>query len=120
MYYYILHLANLVANLVVQCQTVRWVKNYVQQSSVTKMLLNLKLWDLTERQTDVSLSLVFKIVHNLVLIEAIKYVKLQRNLINLQQILVNKKYYEMSFFPHTVKDWNSLPKTPTWLTTPRP
>ena len=53
---------------------------------------------------------MYKIVHILVLIEAIKYVKLQRNLSNLQQILANKKYYEISFFPRTVKDWNSLPK----------
>ena len=54
---------------------------------------------------------MFKTVHNLILIEVIKYVKLQRNLINLQQILAIKKYYEMSFFPNTVKDLNSLPKT---------
>ena len=63
-----------------------------------------------QRRRDARHSLMYKIVHNLVLIEAIKYVKLQRNLINLQQILANKKYYEMSFFPRTVKDWNSLPK----------
>ena len=68
-------------------------------------------------------SLMYKIVHNLVLIEAVTYGKLQRNLIKLQQILLHNKYYEMtSFFPHTViqsffplyttvKDWNSLPKT---------
>ena len=54
---------------------------------------------------------MFKIVDNLVLIEAIEYVKLKRNFINLQQILGNKMYYEMAFFPSTVKDWNSLPKT---------
>ena len=53
---------------------------------------------------------MFKIVHNLILIETIKYVKLQRNLIDLQQILANKKYFEMSFFPRTVKDCNSLSK----------
>ena len=28
-----------------------------------------------------------------------------------RQILANKMYYEMSFFPHNVKDWNSLPTT---------
>ena len=54
---------------------------------------------------------MFKIVYNLILIEAIKYVKLPRNLINLHQIMSNKKYHEMSFFPHTVKYWNFLPKT---------
>ena len=54
---------------------------------------------------------MYKIVHKLILIEAIKFVKLQRNLINLQQILASMKYNVMSFFPHTVKEWNSLPKT---------
>ena len=98
----------------VRCQAARSVKNdYVQQSSVTQMLIDLKWQDLAQRQTGAKLSLMFKIVHNLVLVEAIKYVQLQRNLINLrvQQILANKKYYEMSFFPCTIKDWNSLPKT---------
>ena len=48
----------------------------------------------------------------LILIEAIKYVKLQRNQIHLQQILAKQKYYQMSFFPRTVhgQDWNTLPK----------
>ena len=41
--------------------------------------------------------------------KAIKYVKLQRNLINLQQMLANKKYYDMSYFHCTVEDWNFLP-----------
>ena len=90
-----------------------WVNtnDYVQQSSVTQMLIDIKWQDLAQRWTDARLSLMYKIVHNFVLIEAIKYVKLQRNIINLQQILANKKYYDMSFFPCTVKDWNSLLKT---------
>jgi hypothetical protein len=53
---------------------------------------------------------MYKMLHNLVLVEAIKYVKLQRDLIHLQQILSNRKYYEMSFFPRTITNWNSLPK----------
>ena len=92
---------------VFQCLTARWVK-----SSVTQMLIDLSWWELVQRRTDARLAQMFKIVHNLVLIEeVIKYVKLQRNFVNLQQILANKKYYDMSFFPCTVKDWNSLPKT---------
>ena len=76
------------------------------------MLIDIKWWDLAERPTDARLSLIYHIVYNLILIEAIQYVTLQKNLISLQQILANKKYmyYEMSFFPRTVKDWNSLPK----------
>ena len=85
--------------------------DYAQQSSVIQMLIDLKWQDLANRLTDVRTSLMYKIVYNIVLIEATKYVKLQRNLINLQEILANKKYYEMSIFPRTVKDCNSLPKT---------
>ena len=40
-------------------------------------------------------------MYKIVLIEVIKYVKLQRDLTTLQQILAGKKYYEMSFLPHT-------------------
>ena len=81
----------------VQCRAARWVKNdYVQQSSVTSILIDLKWWNLAQRRTDARLLLIYKIVHNLILREAIQYVTLQRSLINLQQILTNKKYYEMS------------------------
>ena len=69
----------------VQLQAARWVKNdYAQQSSVTQILIDLKWQDLPpevnrcETLTDVQNS-----PHHLILIEPIKYVKLQRNLINL-------------------------------------
>ena len=63
----------------VKCRAARWVKNdYVQQSSVTQMPIDLKWRDLGQRRTDARLSLRYKIVHNLILIEGIKYVKLQR------------------------------------------
>ena len=84
--------------------------------SDTQMFIDCKWWDLAQRRTDARLSLMYKIVHNLVLIEAIKYVKLQRNNINLQQVLANKKYYEMSFFPYTVKSLEFLTKSPTCKT----
>ena len=63
------------------------------------MLVGLKWQDLAQKRTDARLSLMFKTVHNLVLIEAIKYVKLHRNLINLHQIMANKKYYQILEFP---------------------
>ena len=75
--------------------------DYVQQSSVSVMLTNLKWQDLAQRRTDERLSLMYKIGSNKIC-EATK---------KPQQILANKKYYEMSFFPCTVKNWNSLPKT---------
>ena len=74
-------------------------------------LTDLQWWGLAQTRTYGRSSLMYKIVHNLVLIEEIKYVKLQRNLINLHQVLANKKYCVMSFSTCTVKHWNSLPKT---------
>ena len=74
------------------------------------MLKDLKWRTLAQRRVDARLTLMFKIVHSLVLIDAIKYVKLQRNNLHLQQILAKQKYYQMSFFPRTVQDWNALPK----------
>ena len=86
----------------VQCQAARWVKNdYVKQSSVTQLLADFQWWEQAQRQTDARLSLMYKIVHNLVLINLIKYVKLQRNLISLQQILTYKKYYDIPFVHHS-------------------
>ena len=60
--------------------------DYVQQNSVTQMLIDLKLCHLAHRRTVARLSLMYKIVHNLIFIEAIKYVTLQRNLTILHQI----------------------------------
>ena len=82
----------------VQCRAARWVKNdYVQQSPATQMLIDFKWQDLAQRRADVTLSLIYKTVYNIVLIEAITYAKRQRNLINIQQILANKKYYNSMY-----------------------
>ena len=59
----------------VKCWAAWWVRNdYVQQSSVTQMAKDLKWRDLAQRRTDARVSVMFKIVHNLVLIESITYV----------------------------------------------
>ena len=75
------------------------------------MLKELGWRTLAQRRTDARLALMYKIVHGLVLIDAIRYIKFQRDQIHLQQILAKQKYYEMSFFPRTVQDWNRLPKS---------
>ena len=77
--------------------------NYVQQSFVNQMLTD-RSWP--QRKTDARLSLIY----NFVLVEAITYVNLQRNLIHLQQIWTNKDYYELSYFPYIIKHRNCLPK----------
>ena len=74
----------------VQFRVTRWVKNdYIHHSLFAQMLIDLKWWVLAQRQTDARLFLMYTIVHTLVLIEAIKHVKLHRNLLNLQHILAN-------------------------------
>ena len=82
--------------------------------AVTQMLIDLKWWDLAQRRTDARLSLMFKIVHNLILIEAMKYVKLQGNLINLQQILADKSIMRCHF-PMYSQRLEFPTKKPTYL-----
>ena len=75
---------------------------YVQQSSVTHVHRPLVAAPV-QRRTDAQLSHIYTIVHNLILIEPMKCIKWQRSLVHIQWILVNKKYYEMSLFPHATK-----------------
>ena len=94
----------------VQRRAARWVKNdYVQTSSVTNMLAELKWRELSQRRADARLCLLYKIKKSLVLINAIKYFRLQRDKIHIQNIESDRVYYKMSFFPRTIQDWNPLP-----------
>ena len=54
-----------------------WVKNdYVKHSSITQMLTDLQWQELRQHRTDERLPLMYKIIHNLILIKTIKYAKL--------------------------------------------
>ena len=78
-------------------------------SHVSDMLQDLGWRSLSQHRVDQRLCMVYKIVNGLVAITIGHYIKLQRNGVHLQNIAAKPKYYEYSFFPRTVSDWNSLP-----------
>ena len=95
----------------VQRRAARWVmNNYDRECSVTCMLKKLDWRVLAQRRADARIKLLSKILKEEVDIEASKYVKHQRNNIDLVTIFANCNYYEHSFFPRTIRDWNNMPK----------
>ena len=95
----------------VQRRAARWVTGrYHNMSHVGDMLQDLGWRSLSQRRVDQRLCMVYKIVNGLVAIPIGQYIKLQRNGVHLQNIAAKPKYYEYSFFPRTVSDWNSLPR----------
>ena len=94
----------------VQRRAARWVTGrFHNTSSVTDMLNGLGWRDLAQRRVDSRLCLMYKIVHGLVDIPMGVYCKLQRDGVHLQPIICRTKYYQFSFFPRTITDWNHLP-----------
>ena len=82
----------------------------LQWITVGDRLQDLGWRSLSQRRVDQRLCMVYKIVNGLVAIPIGQYIKLQRNGVHLQNIAAKPKYYEYSFFPRTVSDWNSLPR----------
>jgi hypothetical protein len=72
------------------------------------MLSDLGWRDLNQRRVDSRLVMMYKIRHGLVNIPLGNFLTLQRDGIHIQQILARTQYYEYSFFPRTVSDWNQL------------
>ena len=102
----------------VQRRAARWVlSDYGPQSSVSKMLQQLHWQELAYRRQHQRLLLLYKIIHSLVLIKRDQYLRVQRNGIHIQNIHATQQYHQMSFFPRTIREWNSLPdkvlKAPT-------
>ena len=95
----------------VQRRAARWVTGrFHNTSSVSDMLINLGWRSLQQRRVDMRLAVAYKIVHGLVAIPLGPYLNIQRNMIHLQPIAARTKYYQYSFFPRTVSDWNQLPR----------
>ncbi len=95
----------------VQRRAARWVTGrYHNTSSVTNMLSQLGWRDLSQRRTDSRLVMMYKITRGLVDIPIGQYVRYHRNGIHLQPIMARTQYYQFSFFPRTISDWNTLPK----------
>jgi hypothetical protein len=95
----------------VQRRAARWVTGrYQYKASVSDMLRELEWRQLAQRRVDSRLCMMYKIVHGLVNIPIGTYCKLQRNNVYLQPIEAPTQYYQYSFFPRTVSDWNNLPR----------
>jgi hypothetical protein len=94
----------------VQRRAARWVTGRFHNTlSVTDMLNGLGWRELAQRRVDSRLCLIYKIVHGFVDIPIGVYCRVQRDGIHLQPILYRTKYYQYSFFPRTISDWNHLP-----------
>ena len=95
----------------VQRRAARWVTGrFHNMSSVDSMIDTLGWRTLSQRRVDNRLCMAYKIVHDLVAIPVIQYLKFQRNGVHFQKIHGRVNYYSYSFFPRTVSDWNLLPR----------
>ena len=86
-------------------------KDYSRFSSVTSMLSSLNLPSLRDRRIRAKLLMMYKIIHQLVCIPddflAPKYPSLRRGYFTQPHTRVD--CFKFSFFPSTIKLWNSLP-----------
>ena len=101
----------------VQRRAARYVCNrHHNTSSVTNMLCTLGWRSLADRRRDARLCLLYKIAHNLVLVPAPSYLvpfirssRLHHN----QAFQIphsNADYHLFSFFPNTIRLWNTIPQ----------
>lgn len=96
----------------VQRRAARWVTgDYAQTSSVTSMLQQLKWRELAQRRVDARIMMLYKIIYGLVRIPQTSYFRMQRDGQHIQPIHSKTLYYQYSFFPRTIADWNRLPTT---------
>ena len=93
-----------------QRRAARWVTGrYHNTSSVTGMLRDLGWRTLTDRRVDSRLIMLFKIKHGLVNVLASDFFSLHRDNFHIKPIHAKSKYFNDSFFPRTINDWNKLP-----------
>ena len=107
----------------VQRRAARFVKNdYGRTSSVTEMMSNLG-WDTLQKRRDlVRLSMMYRIVHELVDIPVEPYLIPLTSMTRghdsrFHQIRTSNTTYRYSFFPRTIILWNQLPQTAVSQTT---
>ena len=107
----------------VERRVARFVTNdYGRTSSVTKMMANLG-WDTLQKRRDLArLSLMYRIVHELVDIPVEPYLIPLTSLTRghdsrFHQIRTSNTTYQYSFFPRTIILWKQLPQTAVSQTT---
>lgn len=94
----------------VQRRAARWVTGrYHNTSSVTSMLTELGWRSLADRRVDSRLVMLYKIKHGLVDIPQGVYFRTHRNGYHIQPVWARTQYYQFSFFPRSIQDWNSVP-----------
>lgn len=102
----------------VQRTSARYVTgNYDYTSSVSQMTHDLQWPTLAERRKHSRLTMMFKIIKQLVDIDSSAYLTWSQSATRghcsrLLQYTCNSNAYASSFFPRTIRDWNSLPVDP--------
>ena len=99
----------------VQRQSARFIMaDYSRHSSVTNMLANLNLPSLEYRRMTSSIILFYKIIHNLINIPSSDLMPITSSTRGhhqrFQHIYARTSLYSNSFFPRTIRIWNSLPE----------
>ena len=95
----------------------RFVTNdYGRKSSITEMIADIG-WDTLQKRRDLArLSIMYRIVHNLVDIPVEPYLTPSTSMTRghdsrFHQIRTTNNTYQQSFFPRTIVLWNQLPQT---------
>ena len=108
----------------VQRRAARFVTNdYGQKSSVTEMMTDLGWVTLQKRRDLARLSMMYRIVHNLVDIPVEPYLTPSTSMMTrgrdspFHQIRTTNNTYKQSFFLRTIVLWNQLPQTAVSQTT---
>ena len=101
----------------VQRRAARFVlRRYHNTSSVKSMMDKLGWQSLQHRRKNSRLTMLYKILHGEVCIDASKMKpapsrERRGHSQQLQQIPCRTKYRQQSFFPNTIREWNKLPET---------
>ena len=102
----------------VQQRAARWtLKRYHNTSSVTDMLENLGWRTLEQRRVDVRLALLFKIYNGLIPVDARKYLRhptrrsRHSHSYSFIPLSTSTSSHRLSFYPRTITQWNSLPRS---------
>ena len=99
-----------------QRRAARYVSNHFRNTSSVSPMLDALQWEsLQSRRTQFQLTLLFKIINDLVDIRADDYLASstgrtrQSHSKKYRQISTSTDSYKFSFFPRTIPVWNSLP-----------
>ena len=88
------------------------VSDYRRESSVTAMLQKLDLQPLWERRREARLTMLYKMINGLVAIRPddilVRNTRATRNNLGYRQPRCNTTIFQHSYFPRTIKDWNSI------------